>query len=161
MKYEERCQDLFTVNENIPDNEQPYCLAHCISADFGMFGGIVTEFNSRWDMKNILLEKYNDQQRTFKDHGALVFPESVRDHGHQTLVYNLVTKLTVCHKPTYKDLNKSLELMKYHMVVSGCNRLAIPTIGCGIDGLDWEVVSDMIQEVFKDTNIEILVCMRY
>ena len=160
MKYEEKYQDLFVVNSDLSEKEQPYCLAHCISADFGMFGGIVVEFNNRWNMKHRLLKKYGDQQKDFKNHGAAVFPESVLDYGHPIFVYNLVTKPTVAHRPTYKDLGKSLRLMKTHMVALGCTKLAIPTIGCGIDGLDWNTVKDMIQEIFEDTDIDILVCRR-
>lgn len=157
MTFREECRDLFEVNS---EGQQAYCLAHCISSDFGMFGGIVVEFNRRWDMKNRLLQKYGDQQRNFSNHGAAVFPEEVHHNGVDTTVYNLVTKPTVCHRPTYKDLHKSLELMREHMVASGYTRLAIPKIGCGIDGLDWEIVKEDIKTVFEGTNIEILVCVR-
>ena len=51
MNYKEEIKDLFTV----PDD---YYLAHCISADFGMGAGIVVEFNRRYNMKNILKQKY-------------------------------------------------------------------------------------------------------
>ena len=160
MKFTEEYRDLFEVNANIDLNEEPYCLAHCVSADFGMFGGIAVEFNKYWDMKNSLLKNHGDQQENFKNYGALIFPEFVLDYKHPIFVYNLVTKPTVAHKPTYKDLNKALRLMRTHMVALECHKLAIPTLGCGIDGLNWDTVKDLIQEVFEDTNIEILVCKR-
>lgn len=158
MKFIEEQRDLFEVNTKL--SVEPYCLAHCISSEFGMFGGIVVEFNKRWDMKNVLLNKYGDQQSNFKLHGAAVFPEEVIHNGVKTVVYNLVTKLTVAHRPTYKSLEKSLILMREHMVTSGFKRLAIPTIGCGIDGLEWSLVKEFIIQVFKDTDIEILVCIK-
>lgn len=158
MKYKEECRDLFDVNDGIKG--EPYCLAHCISADFGMFGGIVVEFNRRWDMKNRLLQKYGNQEKQFRMAEAAVFPEEVQHTGVITTVYNLVTKPTVGDRPTYRSLRAALELMKQHMVVSENTKLAIPKIGCGIDGLDWEIVRNDIQEVFEDTNIEILVCVR-
>lgn len=158
MKFIEEHRDLFEVNTE--NTAEPYCLAHCISSEFGMFGGIVVEFNKRWDMKNVLLKKYGDQQINFRIHGAAVFPEEVIHNGVKTVVYNLVTKLTVAHRPTYKSLEKSLILMKEHMVVSGFTKLAIPKIGCGIDGLDWSIVKDMIIQVFEGTDIEILVCIK-
>ena len=37
-------------------------------------------------------------------------------------------------------------------------RVAMPVIGCGLDRLEWEKVSEMIQEVFAGTEVEILVC---
>lgn len=36
--------------------------------------------------------------------------------------------------------------------------LAIPKIGCGIDGLEWSKVQDILIEVFGDTDMTILVC---
>lgn len=58
MIYREEIRDLFSV----PDD---YCLAHCISADFGMGKGIVVEFNKRFDMKHILQTKYPDYVNQF------------------------------------------------------------------------------------------------
>ena len=34
----------------------------------------------------------------------------------------------------------------------------MPLIGCGLDRLQWEKVSEIVQEVFKDIDIEIVVC---
>lgn len=159
MKYREEHRDLFGVNENV---KKPYCLAHCISADFGMFGGIVVEFNRRWDMKNRLLQKYGSQEQQFKTGitKAAVFPEEVQHTGIITTVYNLVTKPTVADRPTYCSLETALKLMKQHMVVVGNTKLAIPKLGCGIDGLQWDKVKELILDVFEDTDIEILVCIK-
>lgn len=33
-----------------------------------------------------------------------------------------------------------------------------PTIGAGLDRLPWSEVSEQIQHIFEDTEIEILVC---
>lgn len=158
MQYKEEHRDLFDVNyEGI---EEPYCLAHCISADFGMAGGIVLEFNRRWDMKNRLIQKYGNQEHAFKAAQGLIFPEEVHHNGTTTLVYNMVTKATLGHLPTYTSLKNCLVLTRNHMVENGYHRLAIPKIGCGIDRLDWELVSSHIKAVFRNTNIEILVCIR-
>ena len=122
MIFKEEHRDLFSVNtETI---EVPYCLAHCISADFGMFGGIVVEFNRRWDMKNRLLQKYGSQVEQFRMAEA------------------------------------AISLMREYMVSMNLTKLAIPLLGCGIDGLEWDKVKDIIQTQFENTNIEILVCRR-
>ena len=36
-------------------------------------------------------------------------------------------------------------------------RLLMPRIGCGLDRLKWDKVKDILTNVFKDTEIEILV----
>lgn len=37
-------------------------------------------------------------------------------------------------------------------------KLAMPLIGCGLDKLVWEQVKDVIEDVFEETDIEILIC---
>lgn len=37
-------------------------------------------------------------------------------------------------------------------------KIAMPVIGCGLDKLSWDKVSEAIKEVFSDSDIEILVC---
>jgi hypothetical protein len=37
-------------------------------------------------------------------------------------------------------------------------RIAMPLIGCGLDGLQWGTVNGIIKAVFKDMDVEILVC---
>ena len=154
----EEQRDLFEVNSDLPENEEPYCLAHCISADFGMFGGIVVGFNERWNMKNVLLQVNGNQTKYFNQYGPFVIPVTVMDHDHETTVYNLVTKPTVGDKPTYNNLDTALKYMSYNMKAMGYKKLAIPTLGCGIDGLDWDSVKDMICGIFRPTDIEIRVC---
>lgn len=41
---------------------------------------------------------------------------------------------------------------------NGITKVAMPTIGAGLDRLPWQSVSEQIQRVFADTDMEILVC---
>lgn len=36
----------------------------------------------------------------------------------------------------------------------------MPVIGCGLDRLNWNDVSEQIKDVFADMDVEILVCKR-
>lgn len=142
MIYEERIQDLFTVEED-------YYLAHCISADFAMGKGIVLEFNKRFDMKNKLKKIYPNYS----------FNKNVQyDCILVGRVFNLITKEKYFHKPTYNSMRGALEVMKQICIKKEVHKIAMPLIGCGLDRLKWENVSTIIQEVFKDTHIEIVVC---
>lgn len=158
MKFEEKKMDLFDVNTMLM--RPVYCLAHCISADFGMFGGIVVGFNERWDMKNVLMSNYINVEDDFSKSGGLCIPVEVKDWGRDTVVYNLITKKTVGSLPTYDNLEKSLNRMKQHMLAAGHKNLAIPKIGCGIDRLEWIKVKELIFKVFEETDISILVCYK-
>ena len=147
MELREEKRDLFSV----PDD---YYLAHCISADFAMGKGIAVEFNRRFDMKNKLKAHYPDYldqwQREKKRSGCILAGR----------VFNLITKERYFQKPTYETLRGALECMKALCVQKGVRQAAMPVIGCGLDRLAWEQVSAVIQDVFSDTGIEILVCIK-
>ena len=147
MEFREEKRDLFSV----PDD---YYLAHCISADFAMGKGIAVEFNRRFDMKNKLKAHYPDYldqwQREKKRSGCILAGR----------MFNLITKERYFQKPTYETLRGALECMKALCVQKGVRRAAMPVIGCGLDRLAWEQVSAVIQDVFSDTGIEILVCIK-
>ena len=146
MQYREEVRDLFSVSDD-------YYLAHCISADFGMGKGIVVEFNKRFDMKNKLQNKYEDY---------LYYFQKIRKGEGDCLlegrVLNLITKERYYQKPTYKSLKQSLMYMKFLCEENRIFKVAMPIIGCGLDRLQWDKVSGIIQTVFADTDIEILVC---
>ena len=147
MIYKEKRKDLFAVPGN-------YYLAHCISADFGMGQGIVVEFNKRFDMKRKLQTKYPGylNQYTYKRTGGDCLLEG--------RVFNLITKERYYHKPTIITMRLALEKMKQICLENNIKNIAMPVIGCGLDRLNWNEVSEQIKSVFADTNVEILVCMK-
>lgn len=145
MKYTEAVRDLFSVPEE-------YYLAHCISADFGMGKGIVVEFNKRFGMKQKLKNKY---PKYLSDFSQMAITGDCIQEGR---VLYLVTKERYFHKPTYKSLTIALRAMKQICMDYGISKVAMPMIGSGLDRLEWRKVSQIIQEVFDDSNVEILVC---
>ena len=145
MIYKEETRDLFTVPEE-------YYLAHCISADFGMGKGIVIEFNKRFDMKRKLQSKYPDYVNEWHHNNWC------GDCILEGRVLNLITKERYFHKPTYESLKSALLVCHLECVYNDITKIAMPIIGCGLDRLQWDKVSEIIKDVFKDTDIEILVC---
>lgn len=144
MQYREEVRDLFSV----PDD---YYLAHCISADFGMGKGIAVEFNKKFDMKRKLQSKYPDYINSWQLY-------LVGDCLLEGKVLNLVTKERYFHKPTYFSLKIALEICALVCGEFNIKKIAMPLIGSGLDKLQWSKVTKIIQEVFEDTDIEILVC---
>lgn len=145
MVYKEEIRDLFSVPED-------YYLAHCISADFGMGKGIVVEFNKRFDLKRKLQRKYPDyinQWHHENYEGDCILEDRV---------LNLITKERYFNKPTYDSLTTALVVCGVACLNNNIKRIAMPMIGCGLDRLQWNKVSEIIKEVFKNTDIEILVC---
>ena len=141
MIYKEEVRDLFTV-------PQGYMLAHCISGDFNLGGGIAKQFCEHYNMREKLISEYIEAT---DEVGEALSIENV---------YNLVTKGKVHECPTYDNLRKALIDMRDMMVERQQLKLAMPKIGCGLDGLDWNIVRAIIKEVFEDTDIEILICVK-
>ena len=145
MRYREEVRDLFSVPEE-------YGLVHCISADFAMGKGIVVEFNRRFDMKRRLQQGYPDYLNRYR---AL---ESGGDCILEGRVFNLITKERYFHKPTIDTMRAALEQMRAICGEAGILHLAMPMIGAGLDRLLWEEVSAQIKSVFRETDVDILVC---
>ena len=146
MTYREEVRDLFST----PDD---YYLAHCISADFALGAGIAVEFNKRFDMKRKLISQCGGNYLSAWD-----------SHFEETIpciqegrVFNLITKRNYWYKPTYETLEDALIALKC-LCCGEIDKLAMPVIGCGLDRLQWDKVSEIIKDVFDDTDIEILVC---
>ena len=72
-------------------------------------------------------------------------------------IYYLVTKPRYFHKPTYKTLRSSLQLMKEHCQQNDVTDVAMPRIGCGLDKLQWKEVSQILKDIFSDTNMTLTV----
>jgi len=71
-----------------------------------------------------------------------------------------VTKERYYQKPTYQSLQVALEKLADRCRADGVADLAMPLIACGLDGLEWDKVSAMIQDVFRDTVCNITVVRR-
>lgn len=146
MMLTEICGDLFTVSDD-------YYLAHCISADYRLGAGIARQFNINYDMRRKLFRRF--------PHPEDPFSGSQKSYVGKALlidnIFNLVTKSRYFEKPTYDTLRHALEDMKRQCDKYSVKRLAMPRIGCGLDKLHWETVKEWIEEIFKDTDIEIVV----
>nr|XP_040049755.1 ADP-ribose glycohydrolase OARD1 [Gasterosteus aculeatus aculeatus] len=120
-------------------------LAHCISEDCRMGAGIAVMFKERF--KGV--EELKEQKKLTGNCAVL------KRDGR--FVYYLITKKKASQKPTYDSLTHSLEDMKSHCLANGVTRISMPRIGCGLDRLQWSRVSEILEQVFKTTNVSITV----
>lgn len=143
MNFKEETRDLFAV-------PQGYYLAHCISGDYSLGAGIAAQFVDVYNMRYKLHRNYPiPDGEKFANVGEALLVDNV---------FNLVTKSRVYFKPTYDDLYDSLVDMKEQCENLDITKLAMPRIGCGLDGLSWDTVEKIIKEIFGNTNMEILIC---
>lgn len=137
--------DIFTA----PDN---YSICHCISADFKLGAGIAYEIDKRFGTRDDLFRLFPDYYNIFK---ANNYDSSCILAGR---IINLVTKEKYYHKPSYNSLYKSLLLMKDLCIRNNIYHIAMPEIGCGLDGLKWDKVYPMIDKLFgKDVEFHIII----
>ena len=139
MYFHEEKMDLLRV-------PQEYRIAHCVSGDFALGAGVAKAIENAFHVREILLKKYAP------------FGVAVPCCCQAKNVYNLVTKQKYWQKPTLDSLRGSLVEMKRAIEKDGVKKIAMPRIGCGLDRLKWNDVKEVIQEVFDDTDLEILVC---
>ncbi|XP_041043458.1 ADP-ribose glycohydrolase OARD1-like isoform X1 [Carcharodon carcharias] len=115
-------------------------LAHCISEDCNMEAGIAVLFKKKYGC----VEELQNQKKKTGEVAVL--------QKDQRYIYYLITKKVASDKPTYDDLQSSLKAMKNHCLSNGVLHISMPKIGCGLDNLEWDKVSAIIQEIFKDTS---------
>jgi len=144
MILREEQRDLFSMPHG-------YYFAHCISGCFTLGAGIAVQFNELYNMRK-KLKNTNETDRcdclTCTKHCAILIDN----------VFNLVTKRKKYEKPTYDSLRETLEDMAGQIETLEIEKLAIPQLGCGLDKLSWNIVKEIIEEVFEDIDVEIVVC---
>ena len=145
MNIYELQMDLFEFKKN-----PKYYFAHCIGADALMGAGIAIrfykEFHEVRDLRNQIFKK----QKVLK----------VGTCERTGKVFNLITKpKSARSKPSYDDLEQSLIECKNQCWDRNVEYLAMPKIGCGLDGLDWNLVKAKIIKVFGEIGgLDIKVC---
>lgn len=134
----EKNKDLFTVDKS-------YYLAHCISSCLGMSAGIAVPMQKKFNLRG----KINNSGESL-EHPTCVLTGRV---------FNLITKKRSSGKPTEQSLEFAIIAMKDIAEKEGITKIAMPKIGCGLDQLSWPRVRRILNDVFQDTPIEILVCV--
>lgn len=147
MLLEMRKEDIFNYI-----GEEGAHFVQCISADFACGAGIAVDFNKYFDIKNQLLFHY---KRIWKGKGYCIKIPLIP-------VFNLVTKQYYYQKPTMNTMIQALLdfhsfYTKERMTSDACT-IYMPKIGCGLDKLKWMDIEEAIKEIFKDTDINIVVC---
>jgi len=134
----EKNKDLFTVDKS-------YYLAHCCASDLRLGAGIAVPMQKKFNLRG----KINNSGESL-EHPTCVLTGRV---------FNLITKKRSSGKPTEQSLEFAIIAMKDIAEKEGITKIAMPKIGCGLDQLSWPRVRRILNDVFQDTPIEILVCV--
>lgn len=134
---------------NIMAVPQGYYLATAISKDKNFDVGIPALFN----------KQYNITERIANSEHSVDF-----EIGEAYLldnVYLLVVKDSSYDMPDRDALINAIHEMRVNITENKLiKKLAIPKICCGKNGFDWQDIKLLIEEEFKDTDVDILVCIQ-
>lgn len=148
MDYREINGDLFSDFQKY-DWSAECCYAQCISADFACGKGIALKFNEFFDVKNNLQKAYPDFVNLYHQHkynGTCIF------HNR---VFNLITKERYFEKPTYDSIENAIKQMRCLAEQLEVRKIKMPRIGCGLDRLSWDRVSEIIKSAFDNSEMAI------
>ncbi|KAL5009665.1 hypothetical protein ScPMuIL_011970 [Solemya velum] len=140
-----RKEEVIEKNGDLFECPETEALAHCISEDVRMGAGIAVIFKKKFGGVEEL-----------KEQGKRPGEVAVLKRGER-FVYYLVTKEKYNHKPTLPTLEHSLQAMKKHCVKNDVKSLSMPQIGCGLDGLQWDKVLQIIKKVFWKSCIQVTI----
>jgi len=95
-------------------------------------------------------------ERAFRIGHAL----TIMDNG--VLVCFVPTKIHWSGKSEVKWVDAGLKSLRQALDAMGVNSVAIPALGCGLGGLDFEQdVKPLIEKHFGDSNMDVIVVERY
>lgn len=137
---------IIEVPDSVFDMPDKYYKGHCISADYALGKGIAVEFDKRYHLKTAL-KKYGEYEREF--------PDCILINN----IFNIVTKKLCYQKPTYYTLRQALSIMNKQVIENSIRYIALPLIGCGLDKLQWNRVKNILFDVFRDTDCQIVICL--
>ena len=146
MRYFEEKRDITTVDT------AGVIIDHCIAADLAWGSGIAPVIIR--DMYNAQMQcryKCSNNPNGFASdlQPGMAMPVCTE----KGTFVNLITKTHSWDKPTYLTLTKSLKMFRQYLAMNfaGPKCIVMPKIGCGLDRLEWEVVSEIIKGVFLET----------
>ena len=125
----------------------PGAIAHCVSSDFVMGKGLAKQIVTAYpEIKPSLSSIENPQIGS-----SIGYFEPSSDR----YIYNLVTKKLYFETPSYYHLSVRLCQLRRQLNRHGIKQVALPKLGCGLDGRNFERVYRMILDVFLFTNITV------
>ena len=72
----------------------------------------------------------------------------IRRNGR--FIVGLITKEFFWGKPSYSSIKRSLTKLKSFLINNNQNSVAMPLIGCGLDGKNWNTVKNIIENTFDE-----------
>lgn len=130
-------------------------IAHGVNMKGDMAGGIARSIAIMYPSAE---EEYNQFCKAERARLGGVFISNINPgiEGKPHRLYNLFTQIEPGRDARLSALEVSVNRMVDMAVASGVETIAMPRIGCGIGGLDWEDVKPIL--VAASNNVNFVVC---
>ena len=138
------------IEMNIMAAPQGYYLATAISRDKKFQVGLPALFE-----KNYKISKKMDRLESQLGEEIQVGDACLIDN-----VYLLVVKYSSYDEPIREALIDAISAMHDNMDALMVDKLAIPKLCCGKNGLEWDDVKSILESEFQNRDVDILVCVQ-
>lgn len=132
-------RDVFTV-------PQGYYILGALSTDFEYNVGFPKAFDNVFDLKYRIKKCMPDDQFN---------PGDVLTIGNAIVLF---VKESSYDAVDEKALYESLMTLRDVLEEEGIEKIAMPKICSGKNGIPWDITLDVISHVFRDADVEILIC---
>lgn len=123
-------------------------LGHGVNTRGAMGAGIAPHFAKRWpEMESQYIVLCRDQHLNPGE----TFVYKTEDGRW---VYNMASQDLPGPNAAIDWLSGAAEAAAFHASENGVDRIAIPRIGCGIGGLDWDDVSAVLEQIELSYNMQ-------
>lgn len=125
------------------------CLVNAVNCEGFMGKGIAYQFKEKFPKNN------KNYIADCKEHklgvGNILFFEE-----NDKIIANFPTKNKWREKSQYSHIESGLKALKSGIIEQKLQSIAIPPLGCGNGGLDWNIVKQMIEKSLGNLDIQIL-----
>lgn len=143
MIVEERVGDLFS--------HSGVAIGHGVNTQGVMGAGIAKEFRRRWP------GLYEDYKQACADGYLLPGGSLLYSYPPYQFIFNLATQRYPGADARLEWISEALTAAVDYLELWRVSELAIPRIGCGIGGLNWEDVRGVIEKSKPDSDFTVVV----
>ncbi len=143
--YDETAKPLFDL--------QVDAFAHGCNIQGIMNAGIAREFKERYPQ---MFREYQAYCRSgdFQLGDTQFYHSPDQNMPH---VINVAIQLDLRNGARIEHIKQGLEKVEAYHAQLGIKTLAMPRMGCGLGGLDWKDVRPIVQDIFRNSNLEVVV----
>lgn len=144
---------------NLFDKHSHYYICHLIGGDYVCDR---SEMGRRLCESEFIDFELNRRfPKKYKRDGSIDYSRYVGKCLRTGRVYNLVAKERWKDRAELMDIYHCLVDLRRQLEYNKIDHVIMPMIGCKYDGLDWHDVESQIALAFGDSDIDILVSVRY